>query len=551
MKGMKTAAGLSIALITALLVVPPCAESAIRFVRWQEWQRGDYTIQDILDECNPGDTLEIEGAWPGNQYQENIFVPPGVTVTTEPAPIVAEHGVNCSVWIRPEFRWLPVVRVETDAGETKTKLNGLNISSLRNARGVHITGDGAAEVELCQIEGNEAERGAGIYYSGPGKLAIKECYFSFNHAGMYGGAVYVAGTCSVYFKDNWYDNNEADHSGGGIRIDGAPRCTIFRDTFYINSAKYGGAVAVFGNGFNTTMTEVRFGIDAGDGMAVSNSAEINGGAVYLYKSHSRIKKCTFYDNQAGSSGGGIYSYLSEPEIYSSIFDENNASDSGGAVCGSVSSIYMEDNELVRNRAVRGAGIFAWRQLEDPVWIYGNTLLANFAIVTGGGIFLADTEEAAIENNVLIRNEAKSGHGIYVASDATADIFNNTIVHAYYISGGGLNSQAIRLAGKDNSSQVINNIIAFHHRGVIGDNNNQALVGWNDFWNTGDPLINVRDFAGNQPRAFPNFVNDEDDFHIRAGSAAINAANAQYSPIDDRDGNRRDKLPDRGAYEFIP
>jgi hypothetical protein len=40
-----------------------------------------------------------------------------------------------------------------------------------------------------------------------------------------------------------------------------------------------------------------------------------------------------------------------------------------------------------------------------------------------------------------------------------------------------------------------------------------------------------------------------DFHLKAGSPAINAGTAQYAPATDREGKARSGAPDAGAYEF--
>ena len=40
-----------------------------------------------------------------------------------------------------------------------------------------------------------------------------------------------------------------------------------------------------------------------------------------------------------------------------------------------------------------------------------------------------------------------------------------------------------------------------------------------------------------------------DFHLSAGSAAINAGSAAHAPLLDKDGKPRVGAPDAGAYEF--
>ena len=40
-----------------------------------------------------------------------------------------------------------------------------------------------------------------------------------------------------------------------------------------------------------------------------------------------------------------------------------------------------------------------------------------------------------------------------------------------------------------------------------------------------------------------------NFHLTAGSPAIDAGSAQYAPTTDREGKARSGAPDAGAYEF--
>ena len=109
--------------------------------------------------------------------------------------------------------------------------------------------------------------------------------------------------------------------------------------FCRNNASYvGGAIHDTGSNiiFNRENITVFF----------SNTANNNGGAIYLFYTNVQINGNTFMKFSAGNSGGGIYQLTSDVKIggnLSLIFDGNSTINDGGTICVSYGAIYMKTN----------------------------------------------------------------------------------------------------------------------------------------------------------------------------------------------------------------
>ena len=158
----------------------------------------------------------------------------------------------------------------------------------------------------------------------------------------------------------------------------------------------------------------------------------------------------------------------------------------------------------------------------------------------------------VANNVIVG--AKNGFGLqlYPSSDRVV-IVNNTIVSnrsGFVLGGEG--------SATTRNARVVNNIIAFNQEYGV-------TVDWGDSPGTGDivadNVVYGNDenldrsaggvvWSGNVTRD-PRFVDlSGRDFHLRAGSVAIDRALPRYSPATDFDGRRRPqgRRSDIGAFE---
>ena len=171
-----------------------------------------------------------------------------------------------------------------------------------------------------------------------------------------------------------------------------------------------------------------------------------------------------------------------------------------------------------------------------------------------GIYPA-TPNTVVRNNVVTTVSAYCLHLFHNPSNSL--IVNNTVAHC----GAGA-----FLAGSDTTTvtglSVSNNIFAktgvgiSTNQGGMGDGNAYSN---NLFWsNTSDLAMGPGQSVSNSLSGkSPNFVNDvqnsQRDFHLQAGSPAIDAGTAQDAPSTDYDGFSRPFgcCIDIGAYEWHP
>jgi hypothetical protein len=265
-------------------------------------------------------------------------------------------------------------------------------------------------------------------------------------------------------------------------------------------------------------------------------------------------------------GGGVWmSAFSEPSLTNNIIQGNRAGDpnlaysigsGGGVVSFPGSSSVPAGHRIDRN-----------------------LIADNIADHDGGGIaLLSDPNTAApgvVTNNVIVGNSARYGGGVYQYFVETR-IVNNTITGNEAFLGGGL------YLGQGDVSlpvTVTNNIIegnALREFGTGGgiykldlDASFEPALGSNDLWGNernqiaGDRTdANTIGVNGNFSLD-PGFVNKASrNFHLSAGSPAIDRAAAAGAPAVDKDnvargvdGNGVPNNPstgdiDVGAFEFI-
>jgi hypothetical protein len=176
--------------------------------------------------------------------------------------------------------------------------------------------------------------------------------------------------------------------------------------------------------------------------------------------------------------------------------------------------------------------------------------------TGGmvqGIYI--TGSGTIGNNLVYRI---ADTGIHLWHDANhVAVVNNTIFSNYtgVLVGGG---DFVHTKGPTDYDYVANNIVYDNVRGVLeggatGTHNTftNNLVhgnGLGDWWLHGGST-HVNDVAAD-PRFARYRPTGNGDYHLAAGSPAINAGTATNAPTADLDGTpRQGTVPDIGAYEY--
>ncbi|WP_338019033.1 carbohydrate-binding domain-containing protein [Azospirillum doebereinerae] len=168
-----------------------------------------------------------------------------------------------------------------------------------------------------------------------------------------------------------------------------------------------------------------------------------------------------------------------------------------------------------------------------------------------GVYMSTTGE--VKNNLI---HQVVGDGITTWHDATnLTIMNNTVFQAngagIMIGGGG----QYHGTPSHDYTKVANNIIYDNAKGIeeygtLGTHNTYSnnLVYGND-----SNLLMKNGKAASTISADPKFMNYDSDgggnYHLSAGSPAVNAGTSSGAPTVDLDGNARQGAVDVGAYEY--
>ncbi|HOW97040.1 MAG TPA: hypothetical protein P5567_01095 [Kiritimatiellia bacterium] len=480
-------------------------------------------------------------------YVGNFTVPPGVSLLGEPEFMPAGG-------LMPLFSpWgdTPTVVEQTRIGEKHpTQVRGIFFTGAKMSA-LEVRGDGIGYVCHNMFEQNRGPRGGAIYSGAAGTIYIQTNYFSANTAETDGGAVFIGGTASVSLRMNEFLRNGAGTSGGGFAVRGTNAVASDRDFFMDNTAGVdGGSVSVVLNPKPVILNRASlFGSEAGR----------DGGDVSVDRSLMMVLSGSSSGAMAGRHGGSLAAIDGVIGVSGFNCNSARAAELGGGVYSEASLISCQGSEWTSCAARFGGGM-AIRGMPaaggNPPSIQRNTFRQNRANKDGGALYLADLKEARIENNVLFMNTAGVGDGMAIDPDATALVDHNTVAHIEYRSGQPRpTAEAIRVRGAGNTTRVVNNIIAGHACGVIGDAGGRVQVLGNDFWLTMLPWRDVPNPAGLLNRQVdPLFVRFDPrrligDLHLQVNSPCRNAGVVPILTTLDRDARRRDAQPDRGAYEL--
>jgi len=220
----------------------------------------------------------------------------------------------------------------------------------------------------CMFWANSAEMGGAIHsrYCPAGGPVLQDCIFEENAAG-WGGAIDIHDN-SPTLVNCQFIANKASKTGGGMNLDTVARDAIITDsTFTGNWAGLAGGGIYNGWRSASVLTGCLFS---------GNSADHNGGAVYLEGGHSTMYKCLFLGNAASQAGGAIGSEYSTHAASNCLFVDNLAY-RGEALA--FDSVYQDDDpsrSRIRNSIM-------WNG-ENAIWNNnGSTIVISFSDIQGG------------------------------------------------------------------------------------------------------------------------------------------------------------------------
>ena len=386
----------------------------------------EISVQQLIDNAKDGEVVVI----PPGRYHENIQIR-GKSITLrsgDPSDpdIVAEtiiygKGDKAVITIQDGAD-------VTISGLTITNGRGHFAGGVRRGGGIYVR-NSALDISYSVIKGNLAKEGGG-------------------------SGVYLQGGSSKISNSLFLDNGDRDSgSGGGIYIHSGQH-EVVSNEFRGNQAFYqgsrGGAIYIAGQ----VTAVVEGNIIRENDAALGGGIAVDGGTHPL---HVEIIGNYVEDNSAWWSGGGIM-----------------------ATCGDDSTIVIARNEIRRNELTgtwgdeAGGGIRLGNYGHKPSFfiLEDNRITDNYSPIYGGGIHVEYGVDVLLRDNEISRNRAAFGGGVYMAGNgaiarySALTAYDNRFEHneaahdggvVYIASGSGLfDKDGTALSGLDSSNILTGN-----------------------------------------------------------------------------------------------
>jgi hypothetical protein len=302
-----------------------------------------------------------------------------------------------------------------------------------------------------------------------------------------------------------------------------------------------------------------------DGFTINNGYADYGGGIFAYETSPVIRACWVTGNVAHHGGGGLWLGGGTPLIDNTVVSNNTSSYSGGGIVASYASPTIQNSSITNNAAEDyGGGLVVWGP-SQPMLV--TTTIAHNTARWGGGLEVGDDVALHVSNGRIEGNRAQQAAGMRIAY-ATLTMTNTFVVDNSAIAGGPGGIQFWYASGRLVNVTVADNEASNGLGGIAfgtGDPARQLdILNGILFFNDGDDLscsggpCNViysdvsESMAGpGNISADPQFVNRAaGDYHLGAGSPAIDAGTSDGAPSVDFEGDPRPiGEVDMGADEF--
>lgn len=348
-----------------------------------------------------------------------------------------------------------------------------------------------ADVYPSVLDGEGARRV--VYISGPITPTLDGLIIKNGNAAGLGG----------------YSNYDA---GGGVYINEA-KAFISHCTIINNSA---GPASSAGNGLGGGIAVILSDAELESNLIISNTANWGGGVRVIY--NSPVLRHNQFLSNTSLFGGGMYLMGSRALVEGNLF-QGNTGERGGGIYLSSAEATIAGNVIRDNQGSFGGGIGINAGFSSV--ISGNLILNNVVNMEGGGLSISNNDTSVL-NNVIADNEAPRSAGVYIKL-AYPIFIHNTIARNSGGDGVGIS------VGQDAGIALTNNIIVSHTVGISVTTGSTATLEAT-LWGSG-PWANLSDWVGDGAVTTgavnvwgdPYFLDPASgDYHIRPGSAAINA-----------------------------
>ena len=389
---------LALVMISAALIEPlPVMAANVVYAISEDGKTQYKTIDDAWNAALKGEKIELQRDW--ELGSKNLQVPANAAATVE----MSGHKITST--------WGPTIYVMEAATLT---LKGAEDPEAtikytdKNGDTQDITAGGLVSCTYTQVAG------AGIHmYRGSkvvlDNVSIAGCYSTTN-----GGGVAVDGNgCELVLKNGArIEKNECKKDGAGVyAAEGAENFTLRMDNASISN-NYAGT-----DGGGVYSGSWYCSIDmANNSKMDSNSAERGGGVYFFYPQFNLVStdsSASISFNAArvgGGYGGGVYTCQTSSDNQGSIngitFEKDSANDDGGAIYLDQESVTVANCKIINCSAGEyGGGIC---NNNDKNTISSCTITGNRAGEAGGGVYTDSQNDISLSGKVVIKDNKRDG-----------------------------------------------------------------------------------------------------------------------------------------------
>jgi hypothetical protein len=284
---------------------------------------------------------------------------------------------------------------------------------------------------------------------------------------------------------------------------------------------------------------------------VQGNSAIYGGGLYSGNGSSPLVKESMINNNSAQYGGGLFNDNSTPVIKHVFITGNTASHQGGGMLNqNQANAVLSHVNLSGNSAVLGGGMLN----DKSAPVVSHSILSDNEAKNGGGLVNMNMSEPLLSHAIISGNAASETGGAILNRDSAPVISQTTITENIASNGSGIVNE--------NSPITVNNSLLWeNHRQdaqvveaqIVDDLANPSAVNYSIIqggW------IGLGEHNLAEDPLFAEQVTDSisthtwHDFHLKAGSPAIDAGSNALIPIDKADAECADGFGDGNTTEPI-
>lgn len=411
--------------------VKGCASGGIRFGNYND-ETYRIIVSNCVVTCCKNQYKEADGNGAAVAlYGHNLLIDSVIRNNTA----TSSHGAGVLIVNNRDYKGIPrIERCRIEGNTANSNGGGIYITN-SDTNTKHQSDGNAVEVVDCEIIGNSAANGAGVYFAttnmtanftgctisdnttptgnsggirleSGANMVMRDCRVEGNEAGNGAGADVigkntnsVAPETTLTCSNTVFHRNSARGTGGGIRIIYNHALAIFKDSAFVENTSYnrGGGVVIDyqGKGFfdgcrfdaNRTTSEAMSDNNGGGGIFLGNQTSDK-------KAYCAVSNCVFASNISGLRAGGMgHTWQTNAfcaAVVNCIFTNNQSRIQGGGLC-------IREAKANPNPAIIRNCLFAFNETTADENLDSN----------GGGVLLVTTSNLVMENCTIVSNNIRN------------------------------------------------------------------------------------------------------------------------------------------------